>query len=154
MPRKKTARQQSGGNAPRVTKKLICQGSLISDLQIQKTILTTLHSHDPKPYTTAAKKMHSVIDEAASTSWGTPAQLLADNTAAESLEVLVSVGAHEKRGWFLSRVVLVRVDYVRGDFSPDGSCPDGFLPGCFCRYTLWIPPMYWIFSQSTGSTYS
>ena len=38
----------------------------------------------------------------------------------------------QKRGWFLSRVVLVRGVYVRGEgFSPDGFCPGGFHPGWF-----------------------
>ena len=72
-----------------------CKGYLTSDLQIQTTIRTTPHSHDPNPYTTAATKIRSVIKEAAGTSRGTPAQLLADNTAAESLEVRVSMGARE-----------------------------------------------------------
>ena len=72
-----------------------CKRSLTSDLQIQTTIQTTLHSHDANPYTTAATKIRSAIKEAAGTSRGTPAQLLADNTAAESLEVRVSVGARE-----------------------------------------------------------
>ena len=51
-----------------------------------------LRSHDPNLYTTAA-----------GTSRGNPAQLLADNTAAESLEVRVSMGARESIKRFIHR---------------------------------------------------
>jgi hypothetical protein len=59
--------------------------------QIQTTIRTTAHSHDPNPDATAATNIRSVLKDIATTSRGTPVQILADHTATASLEVSMGV---------------------------------------------------------------
>jgi hypothetical protein len=58
-------------------------------------IRSSAHSHDVSKVTVAAIKVRTTLKDQASTSRGTPAQLLADHTASVPVEVRVVIGQRE-----------------------------------------------------------
>ena len=65
---------------------------MILYLQIQIVIRNTTHSHDGNSETVEAIKIRSILKETATTSRGTPAQFIADQTAHIPVEIRAAMG--------------------------------------------------------------
>ena len=88
-PRRLRIKQLYNGNEKRSSKQ--CKGSLTTDTETARVIRSSSHSHDGSKVTVAAAKVRATLEDKASISRGTPAQLLADHTASVPVEVRAAI---------------------------------------------------------------